>query len=91
MKMRKACALLPLLGLLASCHQAPIKSPPIAGYPCGVMGILCDTGKCCDRDQSCGIPNTVSAGMCRFTGGDEMESAATRGGPVMTPQWLPRS
>ena len=83
----------------ASCNQAAIPSPAVPGYPCGVMGIVCDTNKCCDRNESCGIPNTSSAGMCVDDGGDEndpggLPNEAKRqksGLKRMRPQWSPNT
>jgi len=97
----KAFVLLVVLvvALTASCMNTVIPSPSTPGYACGVMGILCDPApgespKCCDRDQTCGIPKTASAGVCRWNGGAMASrggGGAESGGPVMTPQWSPRA
>lgn len=49
------------------------KTGPGTDYPCGVQGLSCGGGMCCDQNETCGDGSAFSGcgkGLCCFVGED---------------------
>jgi hypothetical protein len=70
-----------------------VKTGPGTSYPCGVSGVQCPGGGCCNADtEECGgpIPNspqTCPTGYCCATGGNNTFGSSRE--RMMHLQWTP--
>ncbi len=58
--------------ILASCAaDKPIPETSTSDYPCGIDGIVCGGGMCCEQGEMCGGPFPIIGcpeGECCFVG-----------------------
>lgn len=59
-----------LVLVLAACSGDPlVDTTPRPDYPCGVTGVSCGHGMCCDEDYVCGFQgSSCPAGACCWNG-----------------------
>jgi len=85
----KTFLVLAVVAVIAACSwDKPLSVAPQAGYPCGVTGVVCGGGMCCEENEVCGGGAFAGcpAGQCCYIGPEELGASRDGGSSRMHPQ-----